>query len=104
MSNLLEAFFIMYAQDFDLVFTHDTDPIDLFCQQHALGEQRQLSLELRNLYEDVKAGRKTLRDVKNLGLEYLPNGERDVNAWFPRFIEHLRKRLETGKYEGISLV
>lgn len=94
MSNLLEAFFIMYGQDFDLVFTHDTEPIDLFCQQHTLAEQNQLLSDLEILHADVLAGTKNLGEIRALGLEYLPDGERDAGVWLPRFIAHLRQQID----------
>jgi hypothetical protein len=94
MSSLLEDFFIMYGQDFDLVFTHDTEPIDLFCQQRTLAEQKQLLLDLEKVREDVLLGKKTLSDIRSLGLESVPNGERDASVWLSRFIAHLRKRID----------
>jgi len=94
MSSLLEELFIAYGQDFDLVFTNETEPIDLFCQQHVRAEQKQLISDLEQLHEDVLAGRKTLLDIRSLGLEYVPNGERDASIWLSRFIAHLRMRID----------
>ena len=53
MSRLLEEFFGMYGQDFDIVFSRDTEPIDLFVAQHTNEEQEQLLQEIIALYDDI---------------------------------------------------
>lgn len=40
MTDMLQEHCIRYTQDFDLLFEHDTDPIDLFCQQHDAEQQK----------------------------------------------------------------
>lgn len=49
----LEEFWRLYNQDFDLIFARDTDPIDLFCQQHNEQVQRALLRELKSFYDGV---------------------------------------------------
>jgi hypothetical protein len=96
MSSLLEELLCMYMQDFELVFVRDTDPIDLFCQQHTSDEQRQLLCEMKELYDGVARGEVALRDIRNMGLEYLPGGEQEPKVWLPRFVEYLQEKVEFG--------
>jgi hypothetical protein len=35
-TQLLEHLLQIYVQDFDVTFEKNTDPVDLFCQQHSL--------------------------------------------------------------------
>jgi len=92
MSHLLEKLFEMYTQDFDIVWEKDTDPIDLFCLQHTAQQQTQLLSEMKDLYQDVLSGQKTLRDIINMGLEYVPD-VRSPELWLPPLIKHLEKKI-----------
>jgi hypothetical protein len=92
-SIVLERFFEMYIQDFDLVFARDTDPVDLFGLQHALSEQRQLLDELKALHQAVLSGRVKIGDIRNLGLEYVPGDERSPERWLPRLIAYLESKI-----------
>jgi hypothetical protein len=85
----------MYVQDFDIVFECDTDPIDLFCQQHTIEEQRQLLQDMRKLCDDLIHGRATLRTITSLGLEYVPEGNRALpQTWLTRFSDYLEAKIE----------
>jgi CdiI immunity protein len=92
MSSLLEEFFVMYGQDFD-IFSHDTDPIDLFIAQHTEQERAALLQEMKALYDDLLIKEKSVRDIKNMGLEYFPEGNRSPEVWLPRFISYLEEKI-----------
>jgi hypothetical protein len=94
MSRLLEDLFKWYVQDFDIVFERDTDPIDVFCQQHTDDEQRQLLKELRELYDDVLHGRASMRTILDMGLGYVPEGKSSPEAWLPRLGDYLERKIE----------
>ena len=93
MSGLLEQLFVMYGQDFDIVFSHDTDPIDLFIAQHTLPERAALLQEMKALFNDLLTKEKSVRDIKNMGLEYFPEGNRSPEVWLSRFISYLEEKI-----------
>ena len=53
MSRPLETLFEMYVQDFDIIFEYDTHPIDLFCKQHTVEEQRHRLQDMRKPCDDL---------------------------------------------------
>ena len=90
----------MNMQDFDLVFEHVTDPVDLFCSQHDVAEQNHLVAEMKEFYEEVVQGKKSITDLYAKGLEYIPNGDESMRSWFPILIERLESRLEAVQQRG----
>jgi hypothetical protein len=88
MSKHLERLCQHYSQDFDLIFERETDPIDLFCQQHGLEDQRELLREMIAFYEGAVSGKSSLTDLVNMGLEYVP-GDPESFAWLRSLIEYL---------------
>ncbi len=97
MSKLLEELFQWYSQDFDLLFDEDTGPVDEFWLQHTGEEERKcLLVELKLLYSDIVSGKGTLRDIRDMGLEYQPGGTRDPKKWLPMLIEYVEERLRSG--------
>ena len=97
MSAMLREFCRLYVQDFDVVFEHDTDPIDLFCQQHSRKAQEQLLDDLRGFCADVLAGRRSLGDLVDLGLEYMPGDEQHPETWLPQLVKYLEARIAAPK-------
>ena len=93
MSTMLQELCQLYTQDFDLIFQRDTDPIDLFCQQHNIQAQEELLSQLKEFYEGILSGRKSIRDLINMGLEYTPGTERNPQTWLPPLIEYLDERI-----------
>ena|SRR6185437_1594377 len=93
MSTMLQQLCELYTQDFDLIFQRDTDPIDLFCQQHNIQVQTELLSQLKEFYESVLSGRESVRDLINMGLEYVPGAERDPRTWLPPLIKYLEGRI-----------
>lgn len=91
--TILEKFCQLYTQDFDLVFERDTDPVDLFCQQHSPQDQMLLLQQLRDFYTGVLAGRKSIRHLESLGLEWAPGDDPDSKTWLPRLIEYLEQKI-----------
>lgn len=96
MATILEKFCELYTQDFDLVFEQDTDPVDLFCQQHSVQDQMMLLRQLRDFYEGVLVGRKSIRHLASMGLEYIPGNDRDPKVWLPPLIEYLERKIAGG--------
>jgi|SRR6516164_3269607 len=92
MSDLLRELFVMYGQDFDIIFTSDTDPIDLFISQHTHEEQKQLLKEMRSLYNEIVQRTRTVHDIRNIGMEYFPNGNRSPEVWLPKFMKYLEDK------------
>jgi hypothetical protein len=90
--SYLEELCQHYSQDFDVIFERETDPIDLFCQQHDRGAQRELLHEMTEFYEGVLSGKKSMLDLINMGLEYVP-GNRESFTWFLSLIEHLKNKI-----------
>jgi hypothetical protein len=95
MSRLIRELFEMYSQDFDLVFSRDTDPIDLFYLQHTSEESNNLLKHMKELYNDILLKKKTINDIKNMGLEYIPEGNRSPEAWLPRLIKYMEDKLSS---------
>ena len=93
MSAMLREFCMLYVQDFDVVFVRDTDPIDLFCQQHSKRAQEELLDELRSFCGDVLAGRKSVLDLVKMGLEYMPGDEQHPETWLPQLVNYLEERI-----------
>jgi hypothetical protein len=89
----LEEFWRLYNQDFDLIFARDTDPIDLFCQQHNEQAQRALLRELNSFYDGVLCGRNSVRDLVKMGLEYVPSDDENPAIWLPPLIDYLAKKI-----------
>jgi hypothetical protein len=90
---MLREFWRLYVQDFDVVFERNTDPIDLFCQQHSRQAQEELLDELRGFCAEVLAGRRSVADLVNLGLEYMPGDEQHPETWLPQLVKYLEERI-----------
>ncbi len=93
MSRVPHEFWMLYLQDFDLVFEKDTDPIDMFCQQHDERDQRELLRHLTDFYAGVLLGRRSIRELVAMGLEYMPGDEQHPETWMPRLIQYLEEKL-----------
>lgn len=98
---ILQKFCQLYGQDFDLIFDQDTDPIDLFCQQHSLQAQEELLGQLKDFYEGVLPGRNSIRDLVEMGLEYVPEGDRSLRTWMPRLIKYLEEKIAISKTDRL---
>ena len=83
----------LYMQDFDLVFQQETDPIDLFCQQHDVSDQKKLLAQMKSFYEGILSGKNSLNDLREMGLEYVPSDDLDPAVWLPPLIEHLEGKI-----------
>ena len=93
MGTMLQALCELYMQDFDLVFQRETDPIDLFCQQHDARDQKELLARMRRFHEGVLSGENSLNDLRAMGLEYIPGDDPNPAAWLPPLIRHLEKKI-----------
>jgi hypothetical protein len=80
MMKMLQELCKLYMQDFDCVFQHFTDPIDLFCQQHRLQPQRVLLNRLEEFYRESLTETTSIDDLVKIGLEYVPGTERESQA------------------------
>jgi hypothetical protein len=89
MYSLLGELFQLYTQDFDLLYDQYTDPIDIFCLQHNVQEQKELLQEMKILYQEILSGEKSNRDLRNMGLEYIPGDDLSPMAWLPPLIRYL---------------
>ena len=78
MTDMLQELCIRYAKDFDLLFEHDTNPIDLFCKQRDAEQQRRLLSQLTEFHAGALAGRNSIRDLTSMGMEYIPADQRDT--------------------------
>jgi hypothetical protein len=92
MKFLLRELFQLYVQDFDVVYAKDTDPLDYFCQTHDEQDLNQLIDEMKALLIEVTKGVKGIRDIKDMGLEYLPAPNRSPEMWLPDLIEYLQEK------------
>jgi hypothetical protein len=93
MNAMLKTLCELYSQDFDLIFEQDTDPIDMFCEQHSLADQEALLRQMKDFYHGVLLGKNSIRDLVGLGLEYVPEGDRSLRSWMPRLIAYLEGKL-----------
>jgi len=93
MANVPHEFWMLYIQDFDLVFDRDIDPVDLFCQQHDERDQQELLRHLTDFYAGVLSGQRSIQELVDLGLEYVPGDEQHPETWMPRLIERLKERM-----------
>ena len=94
---MLRELCMLYVQDFDVVFERDTDPLDLFCKQHNKRAQEHLLNELRSFCSDVLAGRRSVRDLVGMGLEYMPGDEHHPETWLPKLVKYLEERIAEPK-------
>ena len=93
MKTMLEELCGFYIQDFDLIYERDTDPIDQFCDQHDIREQKEALGQLKDFRESALAGKKTVRDLVDMGLGYIPNDSQDLETWLPRMIDYLEHKI-----------
>ena len=93
MNSMLQELCELYTQDFDLVFQPGTDPIDLFCQQHDVQAQEELLQQMKEFHQGILSGTKSVLDLVNMGLEYIPSTERDPRTWLPHLIKYLEGRI-----------
>jgi glucose-6-phosphate isomerase len=82
-----------YIQDHDLIYEQDTDPIDQFCEQHNVREQREALAQMKDFREAVLAGKRTLQDLVYMGLGWHPLGGRDLATWLQRLIDYLEAKI-----------
>jgi len=92
MYRRLTELFQLYTQDFDLLYERYTDPIDLFCLQHTPQEQRELLQEMQSFYREILLTTKSTRDLRDLGLEYIPGDDPSPEAWLPLLIGYLETK------------
>jgi hypothetical protein len=102
MNDMLRELCELYTQDFDLVFQRDTDPVDLFCKQHNLQAQQELLGQLKEFYDGVLSGRNSIGDLVEMGLEYVPEGDRSLASWVPRLIKYLEGKITMSNGDGIQ--
>jgi hypothetical protein len=93
MTTMLRKLCGFYIQDFDLIYERDTDPIDQFCNQHNVREQKEALGQLKDFREGVLAGKKTIRDLDKMGLGYFPSDDQDLEAWLLRVINYLGEKI-----------
>jgi hypothetical protein len=93
MTTMLRTLCGFYSQDHDLLYERDTDPIDQFCDQHNVREQKEALGQLKDFRESVLAGKKTIRDLVNMGLEWFPSEDKDLDKWLLRLINYLEAKL-----------
>jgi len=91
----------LYIQDHDLIYEKATDPIDMFCRQNGPQAQEELLREMVEFYEDTKSGKKTLQDLINMGLGWVP-GDWNTFDWFRSAIEYLRAKLQDARQADIG--
>lgn len=85
----------IYDQDFESIFESQTEPIDYFCEEHELGEQKQLVNEMEMFLKEVDAGTKNARDLTRMGMEYNQSLGGSWN-WFREAIAYLKKKIAEG--------
>ncbi len=100
MARMLPKLCELYIQDFDLIFQEPTDPIDMFCQQHDLEDQEVLLNELNKFHQDAISGTKSIENLINMGMEYIPGIEHDPRTWLPALIEYLGAKIAASKQAG----
>lgn len=93
MATMLRELCMLYIQDFDVVFERETDPIDLFCEQHSRQAQEQLLDELRRYHADLRSGRRSIKDLVSMGMEYMPGDELQPETWLPHLITYLEEKI-----------
>jgi CdiI immunity protein len=100
MVRILQELCELYIQDFELVFEEPTDPIDMFCQQHSLEDQEALLNELKKFLQEAVSGTKSIMDLVEMGLEYIPGVDHDPRTWLPALIEYLSAKIAESKQTG----
>jgi hypothetical protein len=100
MAKVLPKLCELYIQDFDLIFQEPTDPIDMFCQRYNLEDQEVLLNELKTFHQEALSGTKSIIDLVEMGLEYVPSTEHDPRAWLPSVIEYLSAKIAESKQAG----
>ena len=100
MAKMLPKLCELYIQDFDLIFQEATDPIDMFCQQYDLEDQEALLNELKKFYQEALSGTKSIMDLVEMGLEYVPSTERDPRTWLLAVIEYLSAKIAASRQAG----
>ncbi|HEY7578816.1 MAG TPA: hypothetical protein VH855_14575 [Acetobacteraceae bacterium] len=97
---MLPKLYELYIQDFDLIFQEPTGPIDMFCQRYDLQDQEALLNELKKFHQEAVSGTKTIENLVNMGLEYVPSTEHDPGTWLPAVIEYLSAKIAQSKQAG----
>ena len=93
MTILLQKLCELYVRDFDLVFQQGSDPVDLFCQQHDARDQRAWLGQVKGFHKEVLLGKKSIKDLRKMGLEYVPDDEPDPATWLPLPVGHLEGKM-----------
>jgi hypothetical protein len=88
-----------YIQDYDLIYERDTDPIDQFCDQHTVRDQKEALAQLKDFREAVLAGKRTLQDLVYMGLGWHPLGDLDLATWLQRLIDYLEGKIANSERE-----
>ena len=86
---MLAEFCGFYMQDHDLIYERDTDPIDDFCAQYNVQEQKEALAQLKDFREAVLAGKQNLQDLVSMGLGYIPGDDQNPATWLPALIDYL---------------
>ena len=63
--------------------------------------QEELLREMVEFYEGTKSGKKSLQDLINMGLEWVP-GDWNTLDWFRAAIDHLRAKLDGARQADIG--
>ena len=104
MHRMLVEFCGFYMQDHDLIYKRDTDPIDDFCGQHSIQEQKEALVQLKHFHKAVLSGSKSIDDLLNMGLGYIPSDDPDPAIWLPPLIEYLEGKItNSGSDDGGQL-
>ena len=93
MYNMLAEFCGFYMQDHDLLYERNTDPIDDFCGQHNVREQKEALAQLKDFHKAVLSGSKSIDDLLNMGLGYIPGDDPNPATWLPPLIDYLAGKI-----------
>jgi hypothetical protein len=93
MYRILAEFFGFFIQDFDLIYERDTDPIDQFCSQHTIRDQKEALVQLKDFREAVLAEKRTVQDLVRMGLEWYPSDDHGLATWLQRLIDYLEGKI-----------
>lgn len=102
MARMLPKLCELYIQDFDLIFQEPTGPIDMFCQRYDMEDQEALLSELKKFHQQALSGTKSIENLVNMGLEYVPSTDHDPMVWLPAVIEYLSAKIAASKQAGAA--
>jgi hypothetical protein len=62
--------------------------------------KRRFSMNLKKFHQEAVSGTKSIENLVNMGLEYVPSTEHDPRAWLPAVIEYLSAKIAASKQAG----